>query len=134
MRFGAPAATWARPLAVPAIDPGLLRCRTPTQPVGIVPPRTKHVKKVVLAVAAAVALVSGVANAANITGTYSAIGEKQCVPGAVGSFNAVQEITGGAAASLLLASPVSSISTATVRARHHLPGPLRPEPSTIVCW
>jgi hypothetical protein len=24
MRFGAPAATWARPLAVPAIDPGLL--------------------------------------------------------------------------------------------------------------
>jgi hypothetical protein len=41
------------------------------------------VNKMVLTVAAALALVSGVANAANITGTYSAIGEKQCVTGAV---------------------------------------------------
>jgi hypothetical protein len=40
------------------------------------------VKKMVLKIAAALALMSGVANAANITGTYSAIGEKQCVTGA----------------------------------------------------
>jgi hypothetical protein len=55
-------------------------------------------KLIMLASAAAIVITCGVANAADISGTYAVVGIDHCVSGAVGSFNNLQQILSGTSA------------------------------------